>query len=628
LFVGFSIYTTLLYESFWMTGADFGTYVHMFSTTLQGEGFLQQGKYVAGHPNGSYWGGHFSLTLLGFLPLYALLPSPITLLVAKSFVLAASIPMVWLAVRNHVEDRRFVDLLTASYALNPFLWSAWIYDFQEHVLLPILVFATYHAYYNERYRLFLLFYTLVLFTNELMVLIGGGFLLGLAVAAYRTGRLRSERWVFAAAIGLTIAVRIISGTVISRFSRVSGIREAAIAAPIRPFIEGGRATTGELVSILFSRPSLVLDLLATDITVKVIYLCLFLAPVLFLAIFDESTIGALAPFLGFAWLFTGTRAFYTFDVHYPLYLIPFIYIGSARIFERIAPELPPRRLLTGFFVVILIASAGAGAQSAVNEKAVPAINEHTRTLSAGLDTIPDNASLVTQNTIYPHVATRPNATFVPNPSLFDVYQQQYGTPTPQYVVFDTQLDTRRFDWSSPVRDTYLGMIGETYGIYRYEDGIWILKRGYDGPPRGITQASPGGRLVFEPNDFTATDGRIEGGQLVDTSGTNGSNVWHGPYTGLPPGNYTATFQVRTSNADTSAVAVDIAVGQRHQVVARRQARPTSGSQTITVKFTLQRPRNAVEFRGFRTGNGTIVLESVTVEVRSITQANQNRSRSS
>lgn len=314
LFVSFSLYTILLYKSFWITGADFGTYVHMFSTTLSGEGFLQQGKYVAGHPGGSYWGGHFTLTLLGFLPLFALAPSPLTLLMAKSFVLAASIPMAWLAIRNHIKDRRLAGLVTASYTFNPFLWSAWIYDFQEHVLLPILVFAAYHSYYNKRYRRFVLFFALVLFTNELMVLIGGGFLLGLAVAAYRTGRLKSERWVFAVTVGLTIAAQIISGAVISRFSRVSGIREAAIAAPIRPLVEGGRATTGELVSILFSRPSLVIDLLATDITVKLIYLGLILAPVLFLAVFDESTLGALTPFLGFAWLFTDTRAFYTFDV--------------------------------------------------------------------------------------------------------------------------------------------------------------------------------------------------------------------------------------------------------------------------------------------------------------------------
>src|SRR5699024_9575307 len=77
--VGFAAYTIALYKGYWLTGADFGTYVHMFATTVDGEGWLQQGKYVAGHPGGSYWGGHFTLTLLVFVPLYALVKSPVTL---------------------------------------------------------------------------------------------------------------------------------------------------------------------------------------------------------------------------------------------------------------------------------------------------------------------------------------------------------------------------------------------------------------------------------------------------------------------------------------------------------------------------------------------------------------------
>src|SRR5699024_8185256 len=343
---------------------------------------------------------------------------------------------------------------TASYAFNPFLWSAWIYDFQEHVLLPLLVFGAYHFYYNERYRLFLPTFLLVLVTNELMVLIGGGFLVGLAISAYRAGRLGRERWVFATAVVLTVATKLVSGAVIARFSRVSGIREAANAAPLQPFVEGGRATTGGLLSLIAARPELVFDLLGTDLFTKLLYFALFLAPVLFLALFDESTLGALAPFLGFAWLLTGTRAFYTFDVHYPLYLLPFVYIGASRVFGKIAPKLPSRRLLTVFFAAVILTSAGAGAQSIVADGAVPEPNDHTETLEAAIETIPSNASLVTQNTIYPHVATRTNATFIPNSSLFKLYQQRYGTPKPEYVLFDTTLDTRPFDWSKPVRDAY------------------------------------------------------------------------------------------------------------------------------------------------------------------------------
>ncbi|WP_160135411.1 DUF2079 domain-containing protein [Halococcus salsus] len=615
LFVGFGAYTIALYESFWLTGADFGTYVHMFATTLDGEGFLQQGKYVAGHPGGSYWGGHFSLTLLVFVPLFALVESPVTLLLWKSFVLAASIPLVWVVASNHIEDRRLVGFLTASYACNPFLWSAWIYDFQEHVLLPVLVLLAYHWYANKRYRLFLLAFALVLVTNELMVLIGGGFLVGLALGAYRAGRLTRERWVFAGAVGLTVATKLLSGAVIARFSRVSGIREAAIAAPLQPFVEGGRATTGQLLSLILSRPELIVELLGTDLFTKLLYFALFLAPVLFLALVDESTLGALAPFLGFAWLLTGTEAFYTFGGHYPLYLLPFVYIGASRVLGRLSPSLPSGRVLTAFLVVVLLTSAGAGAQTIAEEGAVPETSDHTETLATAIESVPANASLVTQNTIYPHVATRSNATFIPNPALFELYQQRYGTPKPEYVLFDTRLDTRPFDWSAPVRDAYFTFVGDEYGLYRYQDGIWILKRGYNGSPTGITQSTPRERAVFDADEFVASEGRVKNDRLVDSGGTNGSNVWHGPYTALPAGNYTATFRLSAGGGglNGSAATVDVAVGEEPRTIARQRVPAATGTQTVTVPFTLEEPRNGIEFRGFRTGYGTVALESVVVQ---------------
>ncbi|AUV81611.1 hypothetical protein C2R22_08050 [Salinigranum rubrum] len=56
LFVAFTVYTSLLYRGYQLTGADFGSYLHMFWTTVNGHGFLQQGKFRAGHPSGVYWG--------------------------------------------------------------------------------------------------------------------------------------------------------------------------------------------------------------------------------------------------------------------------------------------------------------------------------------------------------------------------------------------------------------------------------------------------------------------------------------------------------------------------------------------------------------------------------------------
>jgi uncharacterized membrane protein len=636
LFVGFSVYLSLRYWSYNLTGSDFGSYVHMFASTLADDVWLEQGKYIASHPGGSYWGGHFSLTLLVFLPLFALFSSPLTLVVAKSFVLAASVIVLWVLARDRLESSRFALLVTVSYALNPFLWSAWLFDFQEQILLPPLLFGTYYAYANATGSLVwrVLFFpllALVLLTNEFVIVLVGGFLLGAAVAAYRNNRLRERLPLLVGGAILTLAARLFSGWVIARFSVRSGIPPASIAGPIRPFVEGSYATIGELVGILLANPAVIFATLATNGFTKAVFVIMLFVPVLFLALRDETTLGALAPFLAFAWLFTGRDAYYTFDAHYPLYLLPFVYIGTVRVLARMETEhslVAPASgsllrstagsslnatgtLLSRLFVVVLVVSA-ASSVAVVADKhdplAVP--DDHDELRSTALETIPPSASLVTQNDLFPHVATRPNASYIPNQGTFEAYQEQYGIPRPKYIVYDTSTA-----WSEVLINVYGDLLGTEYGVVAYQDGIWIYKRGYTGQPSGITTSTP--RLRYGPDEFGLDGGEREGGLIVGTTESSGQTIWYGPYTILPPGTYTATFRVNTTrttaNANGPIVRLDVAAGEAHRQVARTLVPPTNGFKNVRLTFTLNETRRLVEFRGFSTPhNGVVELRSVTV----------------
>lgn len=655
MFVAFTAYTTLLYEAFWLTGADFGSYVHMFASTLDGQGFLDQGKYRLSHPSGSYWGAHFSATLLVFLPVFALAPSPITLLVLKSLLLAGSVPALWLVARTHIESDRIAGLLVASYALNPFLWSAWIFDFQEQALLPVLVFGAFYAYATDRYRLFVGLFALVLLTNEFMVLIMGGALLGLFVAAYRAGRVQAglgggddasiglagtyratrsrgrvpgELRVFAVAGLLLVAVKLLAGLVIARFSQFTGIPASSIALPIRELFVGHRVGMGELLLTVLGNPAVIVDAATIDPAQKVLYFVAFLAPVLFLALYDEIAVGALLPFLGFAWFLSGRPIYYQFGAHYPLYLLPFVYIGAARVIGRysVPSSLPGggrfRRLLTRLFVLILVLNVVGGVSLGVERQAVPATDDHTQTLSAAIESIPEDASLVTQNNIYPHVATRPHATYVTRPGMFDRYQDAYGTVSPEYVLYDRQLNSRSVDWSHAVRVAFGDRLSEEYGLYRYEDGIYVYKRGYDGLPHGITAEYAVDRR-YEAGDLRVADGRLEDGRIRATRSpaTTARNIWFGPYATLPPGTYTATVRVNVSRANASAesepvVLLNVATEHNARVIARESVASTDGYEDVTLSFTLDRPTSGVEFRGaWADAAGTVSLESVSVALR-------------
>ena len=646
LFVAFSIYTGALYARYALYGSDFGSYVHMFATTISGEGFLRQGKYIANHPHGSYWGGHFTVTLLAFLPLYALVPSPLTLLVAKSLVLAASIPVLWWLARRQLGDDRLAGLVVVSYAFNPFLWSAWSFDFQEQCLLPLFVFAAYYFYIEERRVAFLVALTLALLTNETEIMIVGGFLVGLTLAAVRHRRLRREWTSLLAGLVLTAAAKGLSEYVIASNSRFSGISPTLVATPLQPYVSGGRVSTGTLVSVLLHHPQLFPASLSISFMAKLLFVIALFAPVLFLPLVDESTLGALAPFLAFAWVFSQAAPYYSFSHHYPLYLLPFIYIGTIRTLDRIDLSLLPiptpetvsggrgsaafpsrERLLSApssrtdlfaraLVLILLLNTAALVATSGGSMQRVPSHSSNMGTVQAAIDTIPANATLLTQNDIFPHVAKRPHATYIPNGRTFREYLKLYPEPTPKYILYDTRLDTHKIDWSEIVQAEYADRIGGQYGVYRYQNGVWILKRGYDGPIHPIT----GNRIVesFSPGDFRLGEGNLRHGMIVGRNGSAGANIWYGPYTSLPSGRYTLAFRVRTSdNASASTgplLNLQVAAGDNHEVIAERNVSRTDGWTTVRLSFSLSEPATShVEFRGFYGSKGSnVALRNVTL----------------
>ena len=482
-FLVFTVYLSLLYQRNLLHGTDFGRYVHMFATTVHGTGFLDSGIYRIFLPQDTYWGRHFTLTLLLYLPFYALVPSPYTLIVAKAFVVAASIPMLWLLARTKLDDRT-AGLLVVSYAFNPFLLSAWSFEFQEQIIVPLLVFATHYFYTRERHGWFLVALVLSLVTNEYMVLFVGGYLLALAISAYRADALRDRRLPLAAGFVLTGLTQVVASTVKDMSSIRTGIAKLRLADPVLSHVDGPTSSVGELASILLSDPGIVLELLRIDATAKVAFFLVLLAPVFFLALRDEVTLLALAPWLGFAWLFDGTGATYMFKGHYPFYVLPFVYIGAVRVIDRYSPRIP-RLSRTGFVVfvaILLVTNAGVWlAIDGGNTQAVPAETEHDKRLEAAIDAIPEDATLVTQNSIYPKVATRQDATFITSGKNFQRYEDEYGPVTPEYVLYDETLD----DWVGEVKAGFGDRLGTEYGLYMQGDGIYVWKRGYEGEPKSI-----------------------------------------------------------------------------------------------------------------------------------------------
>jgi uncharacterized membrane protein/putative flippase GtrA len=631
LFVGFTVYTSLLYRGYYLTGADYGSYLHMFWTTVNGHGFLQQGKFRVSHPSMIYWGGHFSLTLLVFLPFFAVWQSPYALLVMKSFLLAASVPLLWFVARQHIESRRLAGLVVVSYAFNPFLWSAWAFDFQEQSLLPVLVLGGYLLYARGRRVGFLVLLTLAMFTNEFVIPLAFGFLLGLAASEFTHGEFPSaDRRTILAGFGLVVVAHVVAGFVISYFSTVSGVPVGVLATPFQPLVEGHRISLGSLLPVALLNPDAVFQALRIGIRGKIIYLVFFSLPFLFVAYADEVTLGSLAPFVAFAWLASNRPAYVEFRAHYPLYLLPFVYIGAVRAIGRwghlvphvsdIRPPEIPWRPIAKVGVAILLVNAGVFVViGGGNMKPTTPKATHHEVIDQGLAAVPQDASIVTQNDLYPHIARHPNSAFIVAPGPFAAYEREVGPVTPDYIVYDTELHR---PWVDVIFESLGDRIETDYGLYKYEDGFWMFKRGFEGTPTAVTSDTPltwvSDEHQFDAEAFVTGTTSPEGNYIVSRTGSAGDRLWYGPYALLAPGTYTATFDVfAAGTGDGPAATLDVAVGKNHQVVASRQIGSRPGWQEVTLRFTLDRPQDKVEFRGARAADtGIVALRGVAVEKQS------------
>lgn len=622
LFVLGSIYLTQLYLSYQLNGADFGSYVHMFSTTVSGDGFLSFGRFGQNlHPWNSYWGEHFTVTLLLFVPVFLVFPDPITLLVAKSFVLAASIPALWFLARETTESNTLSVVLVTSYALNPFLWSAWTFDFQEQILVPVFVFALYYFYQRGRNKLSLLCVGLVLLTNEFLIFIVFGYLSGVALSEYTTGRLRAQLPYIVTGYGLVGLQYVISGTVMDAFSESSGLPVATLSGVLQDVFTQNSVSFGTLFVTMVESPDVILDSLLFDAQTKVLFFLLFLIPVGFLALFDELSLGAMAPFLVFAWLFAGRSHFYMFGAHYPLYLLPFIYIGATRQLAGLTssltvPALNPQAAVQVVMVVLVVSSgvavAGGAQQSGIQLPVPAAQTDHTRTMDAAVDEVPPTASMVTQNNLYPKVADRTNARYIVRPDLFYERQEEFGTYAPDYILYDTESDPF---WADRVSGPFADRLGTEYGLWRYEDGIYIFKRGYNGETTKIT-AAESAAYTFTVDDLRVKSGTKEDGVIREAGGRESTEtIWWGPYATLPPGVYEAEFQIRSNSESGDPVGeLEVTRDQSNTVLASKAVGSTDGWQTVTVRFEVAELARDVEFRGRKTQTeGELAVRNIRVQ---------------
>ncbi len=373
--------------------------------------------------------GHFS-PILGLVALvFFVLPDPKTLLVIQSAVLAASaVPLYLLALRE--TGRAKLSLLVSGvYLLNPGLHGVVRYDFHVEAFVPLFIFLVYYLRSKANYPLFSGALALLLTTVEFSAVIGIGIAIGLLLE-----RRRIDRFVMTAVVpsGILLALFLASDLIPAG---LLGWHSNWLTGQLQ---ESTPASSLGFLGVL-ERPGLVLSLIGHDIVSKLLYLLLILAPTcLFVLKYPLRMLPSL-PWIAVV-LVSQRPGFVSVDYQYSVFIIPFAYLAIIPILGRASTLRLARAILASAIVFLLLASALSPTRPVIltpypqTNWAAP--SPALGTLNFIHDSLPVNATVLTQNDIFPQISDRPFATI------------NYSMPYPPEFIL-VKKDSPWYDWSAP-----------------------------------------------------------------------------------------------------------------------------------------------------------------------------------
>ncbi len=507
----FSYFTVLKYWSFHAYAWDLGIFNQSFWTTLHGGGLFTSTTEQFICPSGSFFATHFSPVLFFVLPVYAAVPSPETLLVVQSFVLAsAAVPLYFFA--KHTLNSRVASVVFAlCFLFFPALQGINWFDFHAQAFLPLFVFSTFYFLAKEKWLLYFGGILLCLTVAENVPLVV------VFIGLYCFWRFRKQ-------ILESVKARSFSNPslIVPIFTILVALIWLGFSSWIRqayfPFdtdftelykavdhwsVLGIRDDPLSLPLYLVTTPARVFEALSYDYLIKLIYLVLLFGPLLFLSLRSMITAVALVWFVPA--LLSNYAPYYMIGAQYPAYPIAFIFLGAVEGLRHAArpngfPTLSwiTKRLLLVGIVVMLFLSPLSPAMTDLaksypffSDYHLPTITDHDRILGDLIGYIPKNASVLTQNKVFPHVSSRTNAYVYP----LDWMIGKYNSTKNQTDAWETYVE-RLFAESDYViidaTDNYTAswMLSRIYqkadyGLYVQGENAYLFKKGYLEAPISI-----------------------------------------------------------------------------------------------------------------------------------------------
>jgi uncharacterized membrane protein len=452
----FTVYTISRHAAFETAGYDLGNFSQSIWNTSRGH--LMRMTTAPGAT--SRWAFHFEPILFLLVPIYAIFPSPVILVVLQTLIVTiGALPIFWIA-RDLLRSDWAGVLYAAVYLMLPALQAAVIFDFHGVTLaMSFLAFALWSLLKKE-YIAFGVWSLLVMSCKEdmpLLVLMMGLYILFIQ-RQWREGAIT----VVASMVWFAMANFVIipfyspdrNSIYITRYSNLGNSLQAVILGffthPLR------------VLAIAFESP-------------KLPYWTQLTMPVAFTSLLDPLLLLLSLPSLAINTLSNNSATYRPDTFHYTAPIVPFIIASSIRGIDRLSRRLGrddenlyslwQMRLL----ILVIGASLGYHIMAGYTPLRIgfrwPSPDGHDILAQQMLDKIPPDASVSAQNALVPRLANRPYIYIFPK--IEDA----------EYIALDTQSSYYPFgDREELCGEIRRLVVGTSYGAIYFADELLLLQR--------------------------------------------------------------------------------------------------------------------------------------------------------
>ncbi|MGB3612854.1 MAG: DUF2079 domain-containing protein [Elainellaceae cyanobacterium] len=441
-------------------------------------------------------GQHFTPALLLWLPLYALLPHPATLLVLQITLLTAAGLLLYRLARERVGVAIATFISVSFYAANAVVGPS-LANFHDLCQVPLFVFTLFLALEQRRWWVFWLAAAAILAIREdagvVLFSIGGYLiasrrfpLLGLSVCTVSLGYML-----------------MLTNVVMPLFSE--DISRRFMIEQFAPYVDGDEATTLDVIKGLLTRPGQLISDLITPVDRTVKYLLAQWLPLAFIPAISPSA-WALNAFPLIKLFVRDDSTALAINLRYALTVVPGFFYGAILWWSEHPDRIKSRwqrRFWTLCICLSLLFTATSNPNRALSfvipDSFTPRVYiplgrqwSHVGVIRGMMAQIPDSASVSATTHIVPHLSGRREIIRFPALRLRNDDDRAIAV---DYVIVDLwQLQQYSVAFGDDA-DRLRRMVPRVaqlvdqnrYGLIEFEDGVALLQRRTPNQPAAVLE---------------------------------------------------------------------------------------------------------------------------------------------